>query len=70
LGIKKSCPQLVANYSKAELRGKLVLCVINLMPRQIGSAISEILVLGVPDKNNNCILAVPEREAEIGGKIY
>jgi len=70
IGIKKSCAQLCANYAKESLKGKLVLCIINLPPRQIGSAISEVLTLGVPDKNRECILIQPERQAPIGGKLY
>src|SRR3989338_8859872 len=70
IGIKKSCAQLCANYAKESLKGKLVLCIINLPPRQIGSAISEVLTLGVPDKNKECILIQPERQAPIGGKLY
>ena len=70
IGIKKSCAQLCANYAKENIKGKLVLCIINLPPRQIGSAISEVLTLGVPDKNRECILIQPERQAPIGGKLY
>ena len=70
LGIKKSCAQLCANYSKDELKNKLILGVVNFPPRQIGSAVSEVLVLGVPDKNGQCVLIEPERDVEIGGKLY
>ncbi|MDP3765884.1 MAG: tRNA-binding protein [Nanoarchaeota archaeon] len=70
VGIKKSCAQLVANYSKEDLRGKLVLGVVNFPPRQIGPATSEVLVLGVPGKNGHCVLIEPERDVEIGGKLY
>ncbi|MEK6951784.1 MAG: tRNA-binding protein [Nanoarchaeota archaeon] len=68
--IKKSCAQLVKNYSKENLKGKLVLCVVNFPSRQIGPAASEVLTLGVPDKNGDCILIKPEREVPIGGKLY
>lgn len=70
IGIKKSCAQLCTNYSKGDLNGKLILAVVNFPPRQIGSAISEVLVLGVPGKDDNCVLIEPEREVEIGGKLY
>lgn len=70
IGIKKSCAQLVKNYSKENLMGKLVLGVINFPPRQIGPEVSEVLTLGVPDSNHECILIQPEREAEIGEKLY
>lgn len=70
IGIKRSCAQLTANYSKDELTGKLVLCVVNFPPRQIGTAISEVLTLGIPDRNNECILVTPDRDVALGGKLY
>jgi len=70
IGIKKSCAQLVKNYTKDDLDGKLVLGVVNFPPRQIGPAISEVLTLGVPDNDGSCILAVPDKDAEIGGRLY
>ncbi|MBS3095878.1 tRNA-binding protein [Candidatus Woesearchaeota archaeon] len=70
IGIKKSCVQLVKNYTKEELKGKLVLCVVNFPPRQIGSAVSEVLTLGVPEENSECILIKPERDVPIGVKLY
>jgi len=70
IGIKKSCAQLVKNYNKDELINKLVLCVVNFPPRQIGPALSEVLTLGVPDENDECILIKPDKDASIGGKLY
>lgn len=70
IGIKKSCAQLPQNYSKEQLKDKLVLGVVNFPPRQIGPAVSEVLTLGVPDKNGECILITPDQEVEIGGQLY
>ncbi len=70
IGIKKSCAQLVKNYTLDSLRNKLVLCVVNFPPRQIGPATSEVLTLGVPDANGDCVLIEPERNVPIGGKLY
>jgi tRNA-binding protein len=70
IGVKKSCAQLVKNYKKEELGGKLVLCVANFPPRKIGPEISEVLTLGVPDKNGDCILIGPNCDVPIGGKLY
>ncbi len=70
IGVKRSCAQLVKNYSKESLMGKLILGVVNFPQRQIGSAVSEVLTLGVPDLNHECVLIQPEREVEIGGKLY
>jgi len=70
IGIKKSCAQLPQNFSKEELKDKLVLGVVNFPPRQIGPAVSEVLTLGVPDTNGECILITPDKDVPIGGKLY
>jgi tRNA-binding protein len=70
IGIKKSVGQFPANYSKEELQGKLVACVINFPPRQIGPAISEVLTLGFPDENGNAVLVTPTRNISLGGKLF
>ncbi|MDB5416387.1 MAG: export-related chaperone CsaA, partial [Rubritepida sp.] len=51
LGVKKSSAQLTVHYTPDRLIGRQVLAVVNFPPRQIGSFLSEILVLGVPDEN-------------------
>lgn len=70
VGIKKSCAQLPQNYTKEKLKDKLVLGVVNFPPRQIGPAVSEVLTLGVPDEDGNCILITPDKNAPIGSKLY
>jgi len=71
IGIKSSSAQLVALYTKEGLKDKLVLGVVNFPPRKIGPFLSEVLTLGVPDKEGNCVLIVPDKDiAEIGGKLY
>ena len=69
-GVKKSCGQFVANYTKEELEGKLVACIVNFPPRQIGPAVSEVLTLGFPDENGNAVLVTPTRDVPLGGKLY
>lgn len=69
-GIRRSCAQLTAHYAISDLIGKQVLCVVNFPPRQIGPALSEVLVLGVPDESNECVLVVPEMEVPVGGRLY
>lgn len=69
MGTKISCARLV-NYTKEELVGRLVLCVVNFAPRQIGKNVSEVLTLGVPDGKDECVLVVPERDAQIGSRLY
>ena len=70
IGIKQSCAQLTQNYTKEKLIGKIVLGIVNFPPRKIGPAISEVLTLGVPDANGNCVLAAPDFDAPIGNKLY
>ena len=70
IGVKQSCAQLPQNYSKKDLKDKHILGVVNFPTRQIGSAVSEVLTLGVPDKNGNCILITPDKNVPIGGKLY
>jgi len=71
IGIKVSSAQLVKHYTKEQLQGKLVLGVVNFPPRQIGPFISEVLTLGVPDANHECILITPDKgEAVTGGQLY
>lgn len=71
IGIKYSSAQLVSHYPKQSLVGKLVLGVVNIPIRQIGPFISEVLTLGVPDNEHECILIVPDNDsARIGGKLY
>lgn len=70
IGVKKSSVQIVQNYKKNELEGKLVLGVVNFPPRQIGPFVSEVLTLGVPDDDNECILVVPDKKVSIGGRLF
>ena len=53
IGIKKSSAQITNLYNSEDLKGKSILAVINLPPRQIGPFISEVLVLGLNDENNS-----------------
>lgn len=70
IGVKKSAAQLPQAYTKEQLQDRLVLCVVNFPPRQIGPFMSEVLTLGVPDEHGNAILIEPEREVPLGGKLY
>ncbi len=70
LGVKKSCAQLPQNYEIEDLIGKQVLCVVNFPPRQIGPAVSEVLVLGLPDDKHECILIIPDKNVPLGGRLY
>ena len=70
IGIKKSSAQLKVNYNVKELINKQVAAVINFPPKQIGKIISEVLVVGFPDKQNEPILISPDFKVKNGGKLY
>ena len=70
IGIKKSSAQLQANYKISELINKQVAAVINFHPKQIANLISEVLVVGFPDANNQPILLSPDKKVKNGGKLY
>ena len=69
IGTKNSSAQITKNYTKEQLKGKLILAVVNFPPRKVGPFVSEVLTLGVPDKNNETILIEPEKDVEVGGKL-
>jgi tRNA-binding protein len=70
IGTKRSSAQITKHYSKDDLLGKLVMCVVNFPSRQIGPFISEVLTLGVPDSEKNVVLVQPERHVPIGGRLF
>lgn len=70
LGLKKSSAQIVENYTREFLINRLVLCVINFPPRQIGPFISEVLTLGIPDENGKVVLVEPEHNVPLGGRLF
>ena len=70
IGIKKSSAQLKSNYNIQGLIDKQVVAVVNFPPKQIGKVISEVLVLGFPDNQNEPILVSPDLKIENGGRLY
>ena len=70
IGVKHSSAQITENYRPEALLGKLVLCVVNFPPRQIGSFLSEVLTLGVPDEQGNVVLIRPDGDTPLGAKLY
>jgi tRNA-binding protein len=59
IGTMKSVAKLSPNYEGEEVAGRQVLCVVNLPARQIGPHRSEVLTLGVPDKQGNAPEVIP-----------
>ena len=70
IGIKKSSAQLTKNYNIDQLLDKQIAAVINFPKKQIGDLLSEVLVLGFPDNNNEPILICPDKKLVNGGQLY
>ncbi|GHE04808.1 tRNA-binding protein [Defluviimonas sp. 20V17] len=70
LGVKKSSAQITRHYTPEALIGRQVLAVVNFPPRQIGPVMSEVLVLGVPDAENEVVLLAPDQDVPLGGRLY
>ena len=69
-GTKKSLAKLAPNYEGNEVVGRLVLCVVNFPPRQIGKHQSEVLTLGVSDEAGNVVLLRPDTDVPLGGRLH
>ena len=66
IGLRQSSARITDLYSKEDLLGKQVICVLNFPPRQIGPFISECLVMGLYRKDGSVVLAVPDKDLENG----
>ena len=69
LGFKQSSAQITKHYSKEDLLGKQIVAIVNFPPKQIANFMSECLVLGVYDDNNDVILLQPGKPVENGAAI-
>ncbi len=68
---KKCSLARIITYTKDQLLDKLVIGVVNLPPKKIGDAVSEVLLLGTPDQNGNCVLISPDsKNALLGQRVY
>ncbi len=69
IGVKKSSAQITDLYRPEELRGRLVVGVVNFPKKQIGPLMSECLVTGFHDEQGRVVLCVPERPVPLGAKL-
>lgn len=69
LGIKRSSAQITAYYNTDDLLNRQVVAVVNFPPKQIANFVSECLVLGVYDEQNNVVLLQPNKPVANGMKI-
>ena len=65
IGIKKSSAQITDHYTREELMGTQVLCVVNFPRKQIGPFMSEVLITGFQDTNGDIILARPDSKGTV-----
>jgi len=70
IGVRKSSAQITVHYTPERLVGKRVAAVVNFPPRQIGKFISEVLVLGFPDKDGEVVLIGPDLDVPNGGRLF
>jgi tRNA-binding protein len=70
IGVRKASAQVTRRYALAELPGRQVAAVVNFPPKQIGSFMSEVLVLGFPDGDGEVVMIGPDRPVPNGGRLY
>lgn len=70
IGTRRSAAGLPPRYALDELRGRQVVAVLNLGPRNIAGFESECLTLGVPDVDGEPILLEPTRKVPDGGRLF
>lgn len=69
LGIRKSSAQIKTFYTPEQLVGTQVIAVLNFPPKQIAGFMSECLVLGIYDENNDVILLRPQKPVSNGQPV-
>ena len=70
IGEKKTSAQITRYYEPDALIGRQVAAVVNFPPKQIGTFMSEILVLGFPDEDDEVVLIAPNRPVPDGGRLF
>lgn len=68
-GTKRTSAQITALYTTEELIGKQVVAVVNFLPKQIATFMSECLVLGAVAADGTVTLLQPDRTTENGQRI-
>ena len=69
IGIKKTSAQITKRYTREDLVGKQIVAVINFPRKQIGTFMSECLVLGSVGTENDIVLLTSDIKVENGLRI-
>lgn len=69
LGVRKSSAQITDLYQVETLVGKQVVAVTNFPPRQIGTFMSECLILGCLGSDKKVVLLRPDTQVPNGWKV-
>ncbi len=70
VGIKRSSAQITFAHTKEDLIGKMVLCVVNFEPKQIGPFVSEVLTLGLKHaKGGYMAINFNDDNVELGDRL-
>merc|ERR1711916_297708 len=69
LGVKKSSAQITDLYSKEELINRQVTAIVNFKPSQIANFLSEVLVLGVYNKEGEVVLLKSDKKITNGEQV-
>jgi tRNA-binding protein len=70
IGERKTSAQVTVHYEPEDLVGRQVMAVVNFPPRQIGPFMSEVMVLGCPYADGAIVLATPDKNVPIGGRLH
>lgn len=70
IGVKKTSAQITTHYTLDALLGKQVAAVVNFPPKQIGKFMSEVLVVGFPDKDGEVVLISPDSPVPNGKRLF
>jgi tRNA-binding protein len=70
IGQRRSSAQITRHYTPEQLVGRQVAAVINFPKKQIGRFMSEVLVLGFPDDDDEVVLIAPSHPVPNGGRLF
>ena len=70
VGTRKTSAQLTSHYEPEGLVGKQVVAVVNFPPKRIAGFESEVLVLGVPDGDEEVVLLSLDHEVPPAGRMF